>query len=77
MVPETGGTTTGVTVAYNCQAIVRLEVDYWDAAGYHKCKIDVAPPAPLPIKLSSFNGRLTTDNEATIAWSSSPGRKQL
>jgi hypothetical protein len=61
------------TINYNGTYIDMVQITYWDpATGTLKtCLYRPAPAASLPIKLSSFTGRLNTETEATIAWSSS------
>ncbi|MBO9200769.1 MULTISPECIES: T9SS type A sorting domain-containing protein [Niastella] len=56
---------------YACQTIEHIDVEYSVGGIIKTCTIKPLPAAPLPIKLSSFNGRLSTESEATIAWSSS------
>ena len=53
--------------------IVQVWISYPDPAtgNIKTCIYKPAPAAALPIKLSSFSGRLNTETEATIAWSSS------
>jgi hypothetical protein len=68
--PEAIG--TGGTLEYNCESIGIVQIDYFVGGVVKQCIItNLPPPASLPIKLSSINGRLSTDNEATISWSSS------
>ncbi len=53
--------------------VVEVWITYPDPATGNilTCIYKPAPAAALPIKLTSFSGRLTTETEATIAWSSS------
>jgi hypothetical protein len=68
--PEAVG--TGGTLEYNCESIGIIQIEYVVGGAFKQCTItNIPPPASLPIKLSSINGRLSTDNEATISWSSS------
>jgi hypothetical protein len=60
-----------ITFEYNCQGIEHIEVDYWQGGVKKTCFFNPPPPAPLPIKLSGFNGRLNTETEATLVWTSS------
>ena len=66
--------TGGATVVYAATYTVHhIEVDWTDAGtGIHyTCKYVAGSGGSLPIKLTSFNGRLNTDAEANISWSSS------
>ena len=63
--------TGAATFEYNCQGIHHIEVDYWQGGVKKTCVFTPPPPAPLPIKLSGFNGRLNTETEATLVWTSS------
>jgi hypothetical protein len=65
---NTGGATIVYSSTYN---VHHIEVDY-DLAGVHyTCKYLAAAGGSLPIKLSALNGRLNTETEATISWTSS------
>ena len=59
------------TINYNGTFIDYVEINYWMNGLLKNCRFRPGPAASLPIKLSSFSGRLTTETEATIAWSSS------
>jgi hypothetical protein len=61
----------GGTVEYNCQAIDHIEIEYWVGGVLVKCPYPVGQGGTLPIKLSGFNGRLNTETEATLVWTSS------
>jgi hypothetical protein len=64
--------TGGATIAYaNTYTVQHIDVDF-DLAGIHyTCKYVVDAGGSLPIKLTSLNGRLNTDAEANITWTSS------
>ena len=64
-------TDNSISVEFACQAIHHVEINFWSGNVLKECTVFPAPPAPLPIKLSAFNGRLNTETEATIAWTSS------
>jgi hypothetical protein len=62
----------GTSFTYlNTYTIDHIEVSFDLNGTHYTCKYGVAPGGSLPIKLSSFSGRLNTESEATIAWSSS------
>lgn len=63
--------TGGATIEYNCQFIDHIEIDFFIAGVKYKCFYPVSEGGALPIKLSAFNGRLNTETEATLAWTSS------
>ncbi|OQP47801.1 hypothetical protein A4H97_31040 [Niastella yeongjuensis] len=66
------GTTTGGTFEYNFESIGKVQIEWFEGGVFKQCVVtNLPPPASLPIKLSSFTGRLSTETEATIAWSSS------
>jgi hypothetical protein len=51
---------------------IEIDFNYPGANGPHyTCKYPVTAGGSLPIKLTSLNGRLNTDAEANITWSSS------
>jgi hypothetical protein len=61
----------GGTVEYNCQTIDHIEIDYKVGGVHHTCIYPVGAGGSLPIKLSAFSGRLNTETEATLSWTSS------
>ncbi|WP_166437006.1 T9SS type A sorting domain-containing protein [Niastella caeni] len=63
--------TGGATVAYNCQTIDHIEIDFNVGGVHYTCSYPVAAGGALPIKLSAFTGRLATETEATLSWTSS------
>lgn len=65
--------TGGTTVVFNCgqYPIHHIELEFNQGGTHYKCEYPVEAGGSLPIKLNSFTGRLVSDNEATIAWSSS------
>lgn len=64
--------TGGTTIEYaNTYTVHHIDVDF-DIAGVHyKCQYLADAGGALPIKLTAFNGRLNTETEATLAWTSS------
>jgi hypothetical protein len=63
--------TGAATVEYNCQTIDHIEIDFNVGGVHYTCTYPVAQGGTLPIKLSGFNGRLNTETEATLVWTSS------
>jgi hypothetical protein len=61
----------GGTVEYNCQTIDHIEIDYNVGGMHFTCSYPVGAGGALPIKLTGFNGRLNTETEATLVWTSS------
>jgi hypothetical protein len=63
--------TGAASIAYaSTYTVHHIEIDF-DNAGIHiTCKYLAEAAGILPIKLSSLNGRLNTETEATIAWTS-------
>jgi hypothetical protein len=61
----------GGSVEYNCQTIDHIEIDYKVGSVHFTCIYNVSAGGALPIKLSGFTGRLNTETEATLAWTSS------
>jgi hypothetical protein len=59
------------SIAYGCQTIDHIEIDFNQGGHHYTCKYAVAPGGSLPIKLSSLTGRLSTETDATITWTSS------
>jgi hypothetical protein len=57
-----------VEVQINCSQNVTRIVSC--VAGVGCCGANVAPLAPMPVKLTSFTGRLQTDYSATLDWTS-------
>ncbi|WP_207514427.1 T9SS type A sorting domain-containing protein [Longitalea luteola] len=62
---------TSISISYGCQGIQRVEVDFYVGTELRECTFTPIAGGALPIKLSSFNGRLSTETEATLAWTSS------
>jgi hypothetical protein len=69
---ETNGS---ATIEYDGTYIDRIEINYWTGTApnqiLHECWYRPGAGGSLPIKLSGFNGRLNTETEATLAWTSS------
>lgn len=59
------------TIAYNCAFVDHIEIDYNVGGHHYTCKYAVAAGGSLPIKLTAFSGRLNTETEATLSWTSS------
>jgi hypothetical protein len=59
------------TVVYSCQFIDHIEIDYTVGGVPKTCHYTPGQGGALPIKLSAFNGRLNTETEATLVWTSS------
>ncbi|WP_165760422.1 T9SS type A sorting domain-containing protein [Niastella populi] len=64
-------TSTSATIEYACQGIVRVEINFYSGGVLKECTLVPIAGGPLPVKLSAFNGRLNTETEATLAWTSS------
>lgn len=62
---------TSATVEYACQGILRVEINFYSGGVLKECTLVPIAGGPLPVKLSAFNGRLNTETEATLAWTSS------
>jgi hypothetical protein len=65
---NTGGATVEYASTYNVHHI-EVEVDI--AGNHYTCKYLADAGGALPIKLTAFNGKLNTETEATLAWTSS------
>ncbi|HUP12768.1 MAG TPA: T9SS type A sorting domain-containing protein [Niastella sp.] len=69
---ETDGS---ATIEWNGTFIQRLEINYWtgDPSNpiLHECWYAPIAGGSLPIKLTAFNGKLSTETEATLSWTSS------
>jgi|GEM_PF-1322417 len=62
----------GATIAYaSTYTVQHIEVDFDLNGTHYTCKYLADAGGSLPIKLTSLNGRLNTDAEATISWTSS------
>jgi len=59
------------TLNYNCASIDRIEISYWVGPVLKDCWYRPGAGGSLPIKLSALTGRLNTETEATLAWTSS------
>jgi hypothetical protein len=59
------------TIEYNCQFVDHIEIDYKVGSTHYTCKYAVGAGGSLPIKLTAFSGRLNTETEATLSWTSS------
>ena len=78
-VPDVNGTTLftpldntgGATIEYPLiYTVHHIEIDF-DIAGVHyKCRYLADAGGSLPIKLTALSGRLNTETDATIAWTS-------
>jgi len=68
---NTGGGSYVYANTYNADHI-EIDFNYPGANGQHyTCKYPIVAGGSLPVKLTSLNGRLTTDAEATISWATS------
>lgn len=69
---ETNGS---ATIEWDGTFIDRIEINYWVGAApnnvLHECWYRPAAGGSLPIKLTSFNGKLNTETETTLSWASS------
>ena len=64
--------TGGATVEYsNTYTVHHIEIDFDIASVHYTCKYLADAAGVLPIKLSALNGRLNTETEAAITWTSS------
>ncbi|AEW03568.1 hypothetical protein Niako_7355 [Niastella koreensis GR20-10] len=62
----------GATIAYaSTYTVHHIEVDFDLSGTHYTCKYLADAGGSLPIKLTSLNGRLNTDAEANISWTSS------
>lgn len=59
------------TFNYDGTTIDKVLITYWSGSILKTCIYRPGPAAPLPIKLSALNGRLNTETEAAITWTSS------
>jgi hypothetical protein len=61
------------TVEFDCNAYTldHIEIDFFIGNVKYKCKYNAPAAGTLPIKLSALTGRLNTETEATLAWTSS------
>jgi hypothetical protein len=59
------------TINYDGTFIEYIEINYWVGPILKECHYKPGAGGSLPIKLTGLTGRLVTDNEATIAWTSS------
>jgi hypothetical protein len=64
-------TSNSISIEFGCQTIKRVEVNFWLGGVLKECTVFPAPPAPMPVKLTAFNGKLNTETEATLSWSTS------
>jgi hypothetical protein len=65
-------TTGGGSYAYaNTYTAGHIEIDFEFGGKHYTCKYPVISGGSLPIKLTSLNGRLSTESEANISWTSS------
>jgi hypothetical protein len=64
--------TGGTTIEYaNTYTVHHIDVDFEIAGIHYKCQYLADAGGSLPIKLTAFNGKLNTETEATLAWTSS------
>jgi hypothetical protein len=62
----------GGSYAYaNTYTADHIEIDFDYLGSHYTCKYPIVSGGSLPIKLTSLNGRLNTDAEANITWTSS------
>lgn len=60
------------TVEYpDTYTVHHIEVDFDIATTHYTCKYLATAGGAMPIKLTAFNGKLNTETEATLAWTSS------
>jgi hypothetical protein len=61
----------GTSITYDCRYIKRIEIIWWKAPGVPgECWYTPAEGGALPVKLTSFNGRMQNDNSVTLDWTS-------
>jgi hypothetical protein len=65
---NTGSATVEYADTYTAH---HIEVDFDVAGTHYTCKYLATAGGAMPIKLTSFNGKLNTETEATLAWTSS------
>ena len=69
---ETDGS---ATIEWDGTYIDRVEINYWTGPVsnpiLHECWYRPISLGAMPIKLTSFNGKLNTETEATLTWTSS------
>jgi hypothetical protein len=64
--------TGSATVEYaNTYTVHHIEVDFDIAGTHYTCKYPAIAGGAMPIKLTAFNGKLNTETEATLTWTSS------
>jgi hypothetical protein len=60
------------TIEYDCQFLDHIEIEYIVMSGTtptsRECTYVPISGGPLPVKLTSFTGRLKTDNSVTLDW---------
>ena len=59
------------SIEFACQSIHHVDINFWSGGVLKECTVFPAPPAPMPVKLTAFNGKLNTETEATLSWSTS------
>lgn len=59
------------TIEWDGTGIDYVEINYWIGDVFKECKFRPIAGGAMPIKLSAFNGRLSTESEATLTWTSS------
>lgn len=65
--------TGAATVEYDCNlyTLDHIEIDFNIGTTHYTCKYNVISEGTLPIKLTAFTGKLNTETEATLSWTSS------
>lgn len=59
------------SIEFGCQTVHHVDINFYVGGVLKECTVFPAPPAPMPIKLTAFNGRLNTETEAALSWTSS------
>jgi hypothetical protein len=63
--------TTALSVEYACQGIKRVEYNFYSGGIVKECTFIPIGGATTPVKLTAFNGKLSTETEATLSWATS------